>query len=383
MNSLRVDPGGIHIMAPKSDFYVLKTDPISAPAANILKQQMLSVGGECAVSRGAATCTIESAPAILCGTKKHFLKLINSLENQVFGLEILREELRHFFSPDFMQTSIHIGSREFDFTKKTAVMGILNITPDSFSDGGKHFNKENAVASALQMEADGADIIDIGGESTRPGADPVDLETEIKRVIPVIQAIRNRTDIPISIDTYKASVAQQALEAGADMVNDISGMNFDPEMPGTIAMFNASVCLMHIKGTPRNMQHNPRYDNLIDEILHYLDNSVKAAIKAGIPQNKIMVDPGIGFGKTVSDNYTILRYLKEFESLGQPVLIGLSRKSLIGKLLDLPVDQRLEGSLAGLAVSIINGASIIRVHNVNESVRAAAIADAIIGKIQT
>lgn len=367
-------------MSSKGEFYILKTDPISAPAANILKQQMLSVGGECAVSRGAATCTIDMTPAILSGTKKHYLRLIESLNYQQFGLDILREELRNFFSNDYHQTEMHIGSITFDLKKKTAVMGILNVTPDSFSDGGKHFDFDDAVTAAFQMEQDGADIIDIGGESTRPGAEPLDLDTELNRVIPVIKAIRKKTDIPISIDTYKSAVARKAFEAGANLVNDISGMNFDSDMAKTVAEFNAAVCLMHIKGTPRNMQKDPRYSNLIDEILHFLNNSIKKAIDAGIPRNNICIDPGIGFGKTITDNYTILRYLKEFESLAQPILIGLSRKSLIGNLLDLPVDQRLEGSLAGLAAAIINGASIVRVHDVKESVRAVKIADAIAGK---
>ncbi|MBU1064206.1 dihydropteroate synthase [bacterium] len=380
MKSLSVDPGGIRIMSSKGEFYILKTDPIPAPAANILKQQMLSVGGECAVSRGAATCTIDKAPAILSGTKKHYLKLIENLKYQIFGLDLLRKELRNYFSDDFLQSKLRLGSHTFNFKKKTAVMGILNITPDSFSDGGKHLGFEDAVASGLQMEQDGADIIDIGGESTRPGAEPLDLETELNRVIPVIEALRKKTDIPISIDTYKSAVARKALEAGADLVNDISGMTFDPQMADTVAEFNAAVCLMHIKGTPRNMQVDPQYENLIDEILHFLNNSVKSALNAGIHRNKILIDPGIGFGKTVADNYTILRYLKEFESLGQPILIGLSRKSLIGKVLDLPMDQRLEGSLAGLAAAIINGASIVRVHDVQESVRAVTIADTIAGK---
>jgi len=380
MASFSVDPEGIRIMAPKGEFYILKTDPISAPAANILKQQMLSVGGECAVARGAATCTIDKAPAILTGTKKQYLRLIESLKDQQFGLNALREELRSFFSDDFPIFELRLGSYIFDFKKKTAVMGILNVTPDSFSDGGRHYALDAAIESALQMEADGADIIDIGGESTRPGADPVDLDTELKRVIPVIKALRKKTDIPISIDTYKSAVARKALAAGADLVNDISAMTFDPEMAATVAEFNAAVCLMHIKGTPRNMQQNPWYGNLIDEILHFLNSAINRATAAGIPRNKIIIDPGIGFGKTVADNYTILRYLKEFESLGQPILVGLSRKSLIGKLLDLPVDQRLAGSLAGLAAAIINGAAIVRVHDVRESVHAATIADTIAGK---
>lgn len=380
MEALPVDPGGIRIMAPKGDFYILKTDPISAPAANILKQQMLSVGGECAVSRGASTCEIEAAPALLSGTKKQFLKLAESLGYQIFGLNTLGAEIRDFFADNFTIAEMQIGSRHFDFRKKTVLMGVLNITPDSFYDGGKHIQVTAAVEAALRMTAEGADIIDIGGESTRPGAEPVDEKTELDRVIPVIRELRKKSDIPISIDTYKSGVAEKALKAGADMVNDISGLSFDPQLASVIARAGAAVCLMHIRGTPRNMQQNPHYENLIDEILHFLEASVRRASGAGISRNKIIIDPGIGFGKTLADNYTILRYLKEFESLGQPILIGLSRKSLIGKLLDLPPEQRLPGSLAGLAIAINNGAAIVRVHDVRESRQAVAVADAITGK---
>jgi len=195
-------------MAPKGEFYILKTDPISCPAANILKQQILSVGGECSVARGATTCSVDEAPAILSGARKHFLQLIDSLKYQAFGLDNLREELREFFTEGHIQSIINIGSAVFDLRKKTCVMGILNVTPDSFCDGGKHLKVEEALSAALQMIEDGANIIDVGGESTRPGAEPVDLETELNRVIPVIKAIRKNSDIPISIDTYNSIVAE-------------------------------------------------------------------------------------------------------------------------------------------------------------------------------
>ena len=380
METLPVDPGGIAIMAPKGEFYILKTDPISCPAANILKQQMLSVGGECSVARGATTCSVDEAPAILSGARKHFLQLIDSLKYQAFGLDNLREELREFFTEGHIQSTINIGSAVFDLRKKTCVMGILNVTPDSFCDGGKHLKVEEALSAALQMIEDGANIIDVGGESTRPGADPVDLETELNRVIPVIKAIRKNSDIPISIDTYKSIVAEEALKSGAELVNDISGLIFDPDMAKIIKQYDAAVALMHIKGTPRDMQNDPKYANLIDEIMKFLSESIQTAINSGITRNKIIIDPGIGFGKTVEDNYKILRYLSEFLSLGQPILLGLSRKSFIGKLLDLPVDERLEGSLASMAVAIMKGAGIVRVHDVKESVRAVKVVDSILGK---
>jgi dihydropteroate synthase len=380
MNTLPVDPGGVKAMSPKAEFYILKTDPISCPAANILKQQMLSIGGECAVTRDAATCSTDKAPAILSGTKKQFLTLTDRLEYQVFGLDQVCDELRQFFSENFRITKIRIRDQIFDTRKKTYIMGILNVTPDSFSDGGQYPDVNSALEAALTMANEGADIIDIGGESTRPGAEPIALETELNRVIPVIEAIRKHSNIPISIDTYKSVVAEKALQTGADMINDISGLRFDPEMAAKIKKYNAAVVIMHMQGKPRNMQDNPTYQNLVDEILHFLNDSVQLAISSGIDRNQIIIDPGIGFGKSVEDNYRLIRYLREFQSLGQPILIGLSRKSFIGKLLDLPVDQRLEGSLASLAAAILNGADFVRVHDVKESARAVKVIDSIIGK---
>jgi dihydropteroate synthase len=380
MNTLPVDPGGVKAMSPKAEFYILKTDPISCPAANILKQQMLSIGGECAVTRDAATCGTDKAPAILSGTKKQFLTLTDRLEYQVFGLDQVCDELRQFFSENFRITKIRIRDQIFDTRKKTYIMGILNVTPDSFSDGGQYPDVNSALEAALTMANEGADIIDIGGESTRPGAEPIALETELNRVIPVIEAIRKHSNIPISIDTYKSVVAEKALQTGADMVNDISGLRFDPEMAAKIKKYNAALVIMHMQGKPRNMQDNPTYQNLVDEILHFLNDSVQLAISSGINRNQIIIDPGIGFGKSVEDNYRLIRYLREFQSLGQPILIGLSRKSFIGKLLDLPVDQRLEGSLASLAAAILNGADFVRVHDVKESARAVKVIDSIIGK---
>lgn len=367
-------------MAPKGEFFLLKSDPVSCPAANILKQQMLSAGGECAVTKDATTCSVDRAPVILIGTKKQLQRLIGGLKYQCFGLKELRQELIDFFNQYNQPHSLKLGSATFDFSQKTYVMGILNVTPDSFSDGGQFTNVEQARKAALKMIAEGADIIDIGGESTRPGADPVALEEELDRVVPVIEAIRKESDIPLSIDTYKSAVAAAALEAGVNAVNDISGLRFDSQMAATIKKYDAAVVLMHIQGTPRNMQQNPHYQNLIDEILHHLQDSVRMALNAGIARNKITIDPGIGFGKTVAHNYAILRYLGEFRSLRLPLLVSISRKSMIGKLLKLPVDQRLEGSLAAMSCAIQNGVDMVRVHDVRESVRAVRVVDTIVGK---
>ena len=265
-----------------------------------------------------------------------------------------------------------------DFSKKTHIMGVLNITPDSFSDGGTHFDKSRAVDHAFRMIDDGADILDIGGESTRPGSEPVSLDEELRRTIPVIKALSKSISIPISIDTYKSDVAVRALEAGASIVNDISGMRFDPEMPKVISRFKVPVVIMHIKGSPKNMQVNPIYKSLIPEIMDYFRTSIRLAAKFGIPDHMIILDPGIGFGKTFTHNLEIINNLQQFSLFENPILIGPSRKAFLGKILgDLPANERLEGTAAVVAISIIKGAHIVRVHDVKEMARVAKVADAI------
>ncbi len=257
-------------------------------------------------------------------------------------------------------------------------MGALNVTPDSFSDGGKFFKLEDAVKQGMKMAEEGADIIDVGGESTRPGSDPVSIQEELSRVIPVIEALSKKIDVPISIDTYKAEVAKRALDAGTQMINDVSALRFDPEMKRVASEYKVPINLMHIKGTPKNMQKDPWYEDVILEITEYLKKSIKIARDAGIDKDRIIIDPGIGFGKRLEDNLNILKNLKNFSILGCPILVGCSRKSFIGKILDLPVEERLEGSLAALAVAIMNGANIVRVHDVKESKRVAGLMDAIL-----
>lgn len=265
-----------------------------------------------------------------------------------------------------------------DFSRKTYVMGILNVTPDSFSDGGRYFEKDTAVERALQMAEDGADIIDIGGESTRPGSDPIPFEEELRRTVPVIESLSKKTGLPISIDTYKADLAKRALDAGASMVNDISGLRFDPDMPKVVSEYGVPVALMHIRGTPKNMQTDPVYEALIPEIMDYLRISVRLAVKFGVREDRIIVDPGIGFGKTFDHNLEIIRNLGQFACLGYPVLIGPSRKAFIGKILGgAPPQERIEGTGAAIAISILNGANIVRVHDVKEMVKVVRVADAI------
>jgi dihydropteroate synthase len=273
---------------------------------------------------------------------------------------------------------INFHSFTLDFSKKTYIMGILNITTDSFYDGGKYISVDKAVKHALKMVDEGADIIDIGGESTRPGAEPISVDEELKRVIPVIEILSKKLSIPISIDTYKAKVAEEAINAGATIINDISGLRFDPLMPEVASKYKVPVIIMHIKGTPKDMQKNPQYDALIPEITEYLRGSIVLAKQAGVEENMIIIDPGIGFGKLLEHNLQIIKNLKEFTQLGKPILIGVSRKSFIGKILnDASPSERLEGTASSVAISVINGANIVRVHDVGFMSKVVKVADAI------
>ena len=258
--------------------------------------------------------------------------------------------------------------------RETLVMGIVNVTPDSFSDGGKFFSPEVAISHASNLIGQGADIIDIGGESTRPGAEQVSESEELKRVIPVIEKIR--TDNPtilISIDTTKASVAKHAVEAGADIINDVSGLSFDNNMIGIVESFNIPVVIMHMKGNPQNMQLNPEYKDIVNEILDFFKMKITIAIQSGINRSMIILDPGIGFGKTVEHNFELLSRLNEFNVLELPIMIGPSRKSFIGITLDLPPEDRLEGTAAAVSAGVMNGASIVRVHDVKSMKRVVKI----------
>ena len=265
-----------------------------------------------------------------------------------------------------------------DFSKRTYIMGILNVTPDSFSDGGLYFDKSSAIERAYQIVEEGADIIDIGGESTRPGSEPISIKEELKRTIPVIEAISKKIKVPISIDTYKSEVAKVALDAGASMVNDISGLRFDPKMTDVVSEYKVPVVIMHIKGKPQDMQQNPVYEALIPEIIDYFRVGMKTAISAGVSEDKIIIDPGMGFGKTFDHNLEIINNLREFTFLEKPILVGPSRKAFIGKILgDVPATERLEGTAAAVSISIINGANVVRVHDVKETVKVAKVADAV------
>ncbi len=262
---------------------------------------------------------------------------------------------------------------------KVAIMGILNVTPDSFSDGGRFFHEEDAVRQGLALAREGADLIDVGGESTRPGSDEVPADEEVARIVPVIEALAPVLSIPVSIDTRKTAVAEAALQAGATIINDVTGLRHDADLARVAADHGAGLVLNHIRGTPKEMQKNPHYADTVSEVFTDLARSVEIALAAGVPEEKIAVDPGIGFGKRLEDNLLLLRRLSELRSLGFPLLVGPSRKAFLGGILDLPVDKRLEGTIGASVLAVRNGADMLRVHDVEAVARAIRVAEAIEG----
>jgi len=377
LRSIGVDPVGIAMMAAKMLTRCVKLTALHCGQANILKQEMLALGGEAAVARGTVACSIEKTDVILIGTDKQLHTLCRKLAPQPFGLPALAAELKQVLmratqGPRFWRT------RQGDLSlERPLIMGILNVTPDSFSDGNLYSDPQRAIDRALEMAAEGADIVDIGGESTRPGAPPVSAEDELKRLIPVIAGLAGRTTCPISVDTWKSPVARAAIEAGAAIINDISGFTFDPQMAAVAARTGVGVVLMHTRGTPRSMQHDTVYADLIGEIILSLRQSLAMAGQAGVEQERIALDPGIGFGKTAAHNLEILRRMREFTSIGLPLLAGTSRKSFIGRVLNRETGDRLLGTAATVALAVSNGADILRVHDVREMRDVADMAHAI------
>ncbi len=272
---------------------------------------------------------------------------------------------------------LQVKGHDYTIGPRTWIMGVINITPDSFSDGGLYFDKNKALEKGLQLVEEGAEIIDIGGESTRPDSEPVSPEEEIRRVIPLIATLRKQTDALISIDTTKSEVAHAALDAGADIINDISALRFDPRMAPLAAEKDVPVILMHMKGTPKTMQVNPTYEDVLLEVKAFLEESIDKAQASGIKKEKIIIDPGIGFGKRLKDNLALINNLHLLEELGRPILIGVSRKSFIGTILNSPPEERLEGTIASSILSIIHGAHILRVHDVASVKKAVRVAEAI------
>jgi dihydropteroate synthase len=367
------------IMAPKAIFKVIRVSDLPFPAAAILKQEMLSLGADAAVARGVITAKAKRSDVLIMGTLAQLERLAEKISAQPFGLSGVSAEIQRILARLKAEHQHQLDCRGIllPLGQRPHIMGVLNLTPDSFSDGGQFNTPERAVPRAHEMVAQGADIIDVGGESSRPGARPVPLQEEIKRVLPVVERLCAELKVPVSVDTRKAEVAQRALRAGAHMVNDISALTFDRRMAEVVAKGEAALVLMHMKGTPRSMQRNPKYDDVMAEVFQFLSRQVQKAVKAGISLHRLVVDPGIGFGKRLEDNLVILNRLGELHSLALPVLVGVSRKSFIGKMLNLPVGDRLAGSAAATALAVARGAHILRVHDVEEMNRVVRVAQAI------
>ena len=388
------DPHGVEIMAPKALFRVLQVRGLSAPAALILKQEMLARGAEAAIDRWALMGKPGTGEVVLMGTLKQYRDLIAKLNRQQFGLKQLAEQIRRLIDEDAPGVEAVRNKPVSDFFglplgERTLVMGILNVTPDSFSDGGEFNQLEAALLRGRQIEEQGADILDLGGESTRPGsvlnaflsrkaesAKPavphVSEDEEEKRVFPVLERLLQEVKIPISIDTYKSTIARKSLEIGAKIINDVSGLKADPEMARVVADHDAFVVIMHNRP-------EPDYQDLMADIREDLGESLEIAERAGINPDRIIIDPGIGFGKTAEHNLEVLRRLSEIRSLGKPILLGTSRKSFIGKVLgNKPPGERVEGTAATIALGIAAGADIVRVHDVREMSAVAKMTDAVI-----
>ena len=366
------DPGGWRWLAPKAVHRVLKISGLMPRQANIIKQEMLGKGGDAAVARGVIDCTAERSNVLVMGTVKQLEALIVKLKMQPFGLAALADQIREVlvslegrkpFNLDCRGKILPIGSR-------TLVMGILNVTPDSFSDGGQFFDAGRAVDQALRMESEGADIIDLGGESTRPGHQEITPQEEMQRIIPVLSRLVRELKIPVSVDTTKAEVAARALEEGANIINDQWALRGN-ELAAVVARYRSPLIIMH-------NQKGSEYNDLMGDMIRYFRESLALAGEAGIDRSNIIIDPGIGFGKTVKQNLETMRRLKELDCIGLPVLLGTSRKSMIGKTLDLPPGERVEGTAATVALGITYGADIVRVHDVKEMVRVARMTDAMV-----
>jgi len=372
-----VDAAGMKLMKEKILHFNLMVEGIRPRTASLLKQEMLSVGGDAALDRNGLDCSASETDAILMGTQKQFQKLLLKLDQNT-DLQPLSESLRETLK-NITKThyAIRCKQKKYLLGKQTLLMGILNITPDSFYDGGQYFGKESAIDHGIRMAEEGADILDIGGESTRPGSKPLPLEEELRRVIPVIEVLAKKLDVPVSIDTYKSAVAEMAIDAGAQIINDISGLHFDPDLGKVASKKDVPLILMHIRGTPETMQKDVHYNSLFSEILRYLKESIQRAEYAGVDPQQIVIDPGIGFGKTVEDNLLIIKNLSEFRILGKPILLGTSRKNFIGKILNAEANERLEGTLSTIAIGVLNGAHIVRCHDVLQAKKAITVADAI------
>ncbi len=377
MNDIGCDPGGTAIMQNKALFRVIKVEGLATKAANILKQTMLAKGGEAAVRRGTVDLSADKTDVLLYGTVRQYQQAIAQLKMQPWGLKQLAAELNNALlaAGGRLKRAWSWGDKHLVIEpNKTVVMGILNVTPDSFSDGGRFNSVDAALAHLDEMIAAGADIIDIGAESTRPygGAEKISAEEEKKRLLPILEAVLKRTTVPISVDTYKAEVADMALETGAHIINDVWGLQYDDgEMARVAAKHHAPIVVMH------NGQEAVYSKDIISELYTFFKRSMAIGEEAGIAKEQFIIDPGIGFAKTFDHNMEIMARLEELHALGCPILLGSSRKRFIGEVLDLPAEERVEGTMATVATGISKGIHIVRVHDVKEIKRMARMMDAI------
>ena len=376
MREIKVDPCGIKIMSPKAVSHLVRVNSLSNIAANILKQEMLSLGGDVAIARDALTGKAKKTDCLLMANLAQFGRLSQKLNRQPFGLDKIAGDLTraldNYRRENFV---INLGRHRLNLGLRAHIAGVVNITPDSFSgDGLCRVAPDEIVDFVEKMVQDGADIIEVGGESSRPGAKAVAAKEELKRVIPAIKKIAKKIKVPLAVDTCKPEVARAALDNGAVIINDITGLR-NPKMSKLAARYNAGVVIMHMKGSPRTMQKNPGYVSLIDEVSGYLSKAVESACSAGIDREKIIIDPGIGFGKALGHNLEILRRLGEFKSLGRPIMVGTSRKSFIGKIINAGPKDRIFGTVASCVLAVKNGARIVRVHDVREVKQALKVLD--------
>ena len=370
MRAAGVTDYGLRAMGPKARHFAITLENVSRLHSNLIKQHILSLGGEAAVHKHIPTEQVETTQLLLTGTELQLRHLAGKLKAQPFGLpeaaEMILQTVANYRRNSWL---LECGSRRLEVGPRPVIMGIINVTPDSFSDGGKFLDAARAVDHGLEMAEAGATILDIGGESTRPGTAEVSADQEIARTEPVMARLRKQTEAFLSIDTRKPSVARAAMEAGADMINDITALG-DPEMAQLAAKAGCPVVLMHMQGRPQTMQQNPTYDHVVADVCRRLRQALARAVEAGIDIEQTVVDPGIGFGKTVAHNLALLGRLKELRSLGRPLLVGTSRKSFIGKILGTEVDNQLIGSLAACVWTRAQGAAVFRVHDVAQTAAA-------------
>ncbi len=362
----------------KYNFLLVKIHGLNCAQANTIKQLALSLGADAAVHMGVISSEVETTDLIIGATYAQLIKLVDKLNLQPFGLKKLSQELHEYLLLGLKP--LKIRNTELDWAKKTYIMGILNVTPDSFSDGRQFDNIDTALDQVNKMLEFNVDIIDIGGESTRPYSKEVSPDEELHRVIPVIKEIRKLNEnIPISIDTRHSIVAKEAVLNGADIINDVSGFDWDDKMLYVALELQVPVVIMHSLSSPETMQINPEYSqNVVDCICTYLHDKTQKLINAGIKKENIIVDPGVGFGKTLEHNIEIIKRIQEFASLGFPLLAGISRKSIISNIIDLPITDREDANIALNSYAAANGANIIRVHDVEKHYKAFAVLDRII-----